>query len=531
MNRELIRAIAGILCLLSLFVSGCGPSSVHVCEYTVNAAEPQYLKSLATCMQQAEYYYSCSCGEKGEQTFAFGELGDHEFSIEIAEPQYLKCDSTVDSPALYYKLCACGEIGTEVFEFGEKYPALSKDKQALYKPTSLTVTLYDPQKSVYGFTFNTSNEPLMPVLQIKKADATKWSEYALTSVEASSYTSRDVPITYYISKAEIALEPNTSYIYRAYDKRAGMGTAETTLTTKNANTNSFTVAHVSDSQGGPTYFSRVLSAVTNRADFLIHTGDVVETSKYEEEWTEMLDANYAYLSRIPMMAISGNHETTYKNGSNETFKHFHNSIPEQTSTDLGYFYSFVYGDVKFIMLNTNALRSNKLRANQYQWLENELKTNPCKWTVVAMHNPMYSVGKYGADSTRNTIALALREQLQQLFVEHGVDLVLQGHDHAISRTFPIDQTGSPQAERFEKINGIDYSIDPSGVIYVMNGPAGNQTRDPVAIDPSLYSYAQSSKAASWAELTFDGDTLTVTVKYHTGEEEKVYHQWGIKKTA
>ena len=155
----------------------------------------------------------------------------------------------------------------------------------------------------------------------------------------------------------------------------------------------------------------------------------------------------------------------------------------------------------------------------------------CKWTVVSMHNPMYSVGKYGADSERNAIALALREQLQDLFAEYGVDIVLQGHDHTISRTFTIDENGNPQTERFEKIDGIDYSIDPSGVIYVMNGPAGNQARDPFSVDNALFSYAQSSKAASWAELSFDGDTLTVTVKYHDGVGEKVYYTWGIKKTS
>ena len=77
----------------------------------------------------------------------------------------------------------------------------------------------------------------------------------------------------------------------------------------------------------------------------------------------MLDDNFAYLSRIPVMAISGNHETTYNTrGVAETFKHFHNAIPTQASTNLGYFYSFIYGDVKFIMLNTNDLTQNKLKA-------------------------------------------------------------------------------------------------------------------------------------------------------------------------
>ena len=75
-----------------------------------------------------------------------------------------------------------------------------------------------------------------------------------------------------------------------------------------------------------------------------------------------------------------------------------------------------------------------------------------------MHNPMYSVGKYGANSEANSIALSLRGQLQGIFADYGVDLVLQGHDHAISGTYPIDALGAPQAEQLVNIDGIDYSI-------------------------------------------------------------------------
>ena len=246
----------------------------------------------------------------------------------------------------------------------------------------------------------------------------------------------------------------------------------------------------------------------------------------------MLDDNFEYLSRVPVMAISGNHETTYNtSGAEETFKHFNNSIPAQASTNLGYFYSFIYGDVKFIMLNTNDLTGNKLKAEQYNWLVNELKTNTCKWTVVALHNPMYSAGKWGANSANNAIALALQGQLRGLFAQYGVDIVLQGHDHVISKTNPLDGNGIAQSEVIENIDGVEYSVNPSGVIYLMNGPAGSQTRVPYVTNDARYAYAEGSKAASWAELSFEGDILTVTVKYHDGTNERVYHTWGIKKDA
>ena len=403
---------------------------------------------------------------------------------------------------------------------------------AVYKPTSLTVSLYDPQESVYGFTFNTNKKPSNTVVQIQKVGTEEWIEYPVFSVSATTYNENDTVINYYISKTEIQLEKDSSYLYRVYDKEMEVGTEYVTMTAKDPQTDSFTFVHVSDTQEGSTYFNRVLSQVTDNADFIVHTGDVVQNSKYEHEWTEMLDDNFEYLSRIPVMAISGNHETTYNTrGIAETFKHFNNSIPAQTSTNLGYFYSFIYGDVKFIMLNTNDLTGNKLKAEQYDWLVNELETNTCKWTVVALHNPMYSAGRYGSDSTKNEIALALQGQLRGIFAQYGVDIVLQGHDHVISKTYPIDGNGIAQSEIIETIDGVEYSVDPSGVIYVMNGPAGSQTRVPYVTNDTRYAYAEGSQAASWAEFSFEGDILTVTVKYHDGTNENVYHTWGIKKDA
>jgi 3',5'-cyclic AMP phosphodiesterase CpdA len=307
-----------------------------------------------------------------------------------------------------------------------------------------------------------------------------------------------------------------------------------TLETNNPQAEAFTFVHVSDTQAYPDYFKRVLTSVVGKANFLLHTGDVVESSKYEYEWTAMLDGNKEYLSQIPIMAISGNHETTYKNGSNETFKHFNYNIPQQKETSLGFFYSFEYGNVKFIMLNTNDLANSQLKPEQYDWLVQELKNNDSKWTIVSMHNPMYSVGQWGADTSKNGIALSLRTQLQGIFAQYGVDIVLQGHDHTINRTHPIDRNGRPQTENFEIMSGVDYSINPKGTIYLTNGTAGGQNEKPYIVDASnehLYSYTDKSQKSTWAEISVSGDSLTVSVKYHDGDKDNVQYTWGIKKTA
>ena len=45
----------------------------HVHEYLVKNVSSEYLATPATCTEEAKYYYSCSCGEKGTETFESGE--------------------------------------------------------------------------------------------------------------------------------------------------------------------------------------------------------------------------------------------------------------------------------------------------------------------------------------------------------------------------------------------------------------------------------------------------------------------------
>ena len=95
-------------------------------------------------------------------------------------------------------------------------------------------------------------------------------EYNATVTEAMSYDENDNEISYYIVKAEVPLQANQTYTYRAYDKYVDIGTETTTLQTKDLTATKFTFAHISDSQtsasdnsgngsGTGTYFTKTLS--------------------------------------------------------------------------------------------------------------------------------------------------------------------------------------------------------------------------------------------------------------------------------
>ena len=410
----------------------------------------------------------------------------------------------------------------------------------LYIPNSLTLSMYETgDKLSYGFTWNSAKAPVLPVVQIRKAGDAEYTEYSASVTEYTSYDVNKNVIYVYVCKAVVELEPGTEYFYRVVDNGVsadGGATAvvmdEISFTSVDPTKESFTFAAFSDSQNtshSGANFNKVLGSISD-VDFYLHGGDVCEDTSVEQYWTNMLDYNKDYLATTPIMVAAGNHDTTYKAGYDEIAKHFNYNIPDQ-NTGYGCYYSFDYGNARFIVLNTNDLTSGKLKEDQYNWLIEQLESNDKEWLIINMHNPIYSIGKWGSNPSQNGTALALGEQLVPVFAEYGVDLVIQGHDHNISRTHPIDADGNPIAVETEVIDGITYNVSPDGPVYIMNGHSGGSTGTVVDYDSSLYAYTVAGTRLSWAEITVEEGKLTVDVKYISsdGVTVKSRDTWGIVK--
>ncbi len=82
----------------------------HVCDFSQWVTTDQYLASAATCTDPAYYYYSCTCGEKGESVFSWGQANGHGEYVMI-EGVEANCTETGLSEG--YKCGICGEITTE----------------------------------------------------------------------------------------------------------------------------------------------------------------------------------------------------------------------------------------------------------------------------------------------------------------------------------------------------------------------------------------------------------------------------------
>ena len=76
MKRILTMFISLILLTGCLGLTAC---KEHQHEFDKRSIKSEYLLSQADCINATTYYYSCACGEKGDETFTHGLKLDHSF--------------------------------------------------------------------------------------------------------------------------------------------------------------------------------------------------------------------------------------------------------------------------------------------------------------------------------------------------------------------------------------------------------------------------------------------------------------------
>lgn len=81
--------------------------------------------------------------------------------------------------------------------------------------------------------------------------------------------------------------------------------------------------------------------------------------------------------------------------------------------------------VRFFALDTNYLDKAQL-----DWLEKELAGSTDEWKIPFFHHPLYSSARKHGSSPE------MQAALEPIFTRHGVDVVLQGHDHTYERVKP-----------------------------------------------------------------------------------------------
>jgi hypothetical protein len=164
-------------------------------------------------------------------------------------------------------------------------------------------------------------------------------------------------------------------------------------------------------------------------DVLLLLGDNVYPGGDPDRLDEVVFEPFAPLldSGTDLLAILGNHDVGHGYGD------------EQMAAIgmAGRYWSKEYGDVLIVGLDSNTVDDPA----QLAWLDETLGASDATWKIVAVHHPPYSAGYQGSSTD-------VRETFGPLFEEHGVQLVLSGHDHDYQRS--------------KVINGVTYVVSGAG---------------------------------------------------------------------
>ena len=100
------------------------------------------------------------------------------------------------------------------------------------------------------------------------------------------------------------------------------------------------------------------------------------------------------------------------------------------------YYSFDYGNLHFVCLNSETDPSPPDGAMMMTWLEADLAANEKEWIIAFWHRAPYSKGS--ADSDEEPMGSWMRQNAVPILERYGVDLVLAGHSHSYERSYLID---------------------------------------------------------------------------------------------
>lgn len=427
------------------------------------------------------------------------------------------------------------------------------------------------------------------------------SDGQTVEIESTETEQSDGTNSYTSNKASITgLQPETTYYYQVEGK------AIESFTT--GDTDNFTFAFVGDPQIGSSnelkgedteeFYNAQSESVASDSynwgqtmekakaagsDFVVSAGDQIQTTKAKSPGKSSVTSEIEYagylspdaLTSLPVATTVGNHDADNANYQ------YHFNVPNLSNLGdngvVGGDYYFTYGDVLFMMLNTQDTNT----AEHIEFIQNTVaKNQDCKWKIVTLHQDIYG----SAEHSNEPEIVNLRYALTPTFEKYGVDMVLTGHDHAYSRTKFLygdevkkettytddefdemldkdidvgdsedsltvapgniqDDTSEPEEQNYlaylksimddERIttDNAEYAVNPSGILYLTAGSSsGSKYYDLVSRQQSYIAGRWQEDVPTYSLINVTENTLTINT-YRTDNDEKIDQTVTIVKTA
>lgn len=336
------------------------------------------------------------------------------------------------------------------------------------RPEHITLTWTKDPKTSQTITWRTSTNVTKGIVQYKNLTTGEIKNITAAKEDFAS-ASTDINIGYMnlFSATLENLTPGTNYSYKVGD--GTNWSEENIFKTEAVKENDVKFLIFGDSQSGnadvPNYepWNKTVQNAYSKnedADFMVNLGDLVEKGQDYRHWNNWFDAAKGVIDKIPEMPVQGNHETYNAADWNSTKPmYFTNQFKVPMNGPDGFkgqVYSYDYGNVHFVVLDSQEdeeePNNDDFLKKQATWLDNDLSANKQTWTIVMFHKTPY----YNKASRAN---VTLKKIFSPVIEKHHVDVVLNGHDHGLSRTFPIN-------------NGKYYDNYSKGTVYYVTGRSG-----------------------------------------------------------
>ncbi len=275
------------------------------------------------------------------------------------------------------------------------------------------------------------------------------------------------------------LAPGNTYRYQVviYEGDAVYPSPIGYFTTMSVETRPFSFLVYGDTRTHPDRHRLVADTMAKNepdAAFVINTGDLVESptiGRFKSFFAAI--ANLA-LSH-PYLAVIGNHEK----GHSRYYEFL--PLPTGGGKSNEEWWSFDYGNVHFVGINSCVATASdavtRIR-KQMEWLREDLANSDAKFKVVLFHHPIYSsTWEGGVEEFMQTL-------VEPIFLETGVDLVLNGHMHCYEHFYIY------------------------GIHHVVTGGGGAPLQDPVD-EVADGTVCRRYNTLHYLRITVAGDTLRV----------------------
>ena len=296
------------------------------------------------------------------------------------------------------------------------------------------------QDASTGFAVNwrTNDKVRAPALEIVRADDSP--AIKLPRVLHASTTAYTLGgLSTHTHRVDIdGLQADTLYMFRVQGEGAWSGWRQ--LRTAAQAGKPLTLLYFGDTQNkNVSHVGRVVREAMRNAPgalLALQAGDHQSEANIDNEWGEMFEA----LSDLPAVMLfapaAGNHEYWEENEDTPqalrvlgdhwraSFALPRNGAGGEHTRETTYW--FDAQGVRVVVLDgTSALDLGSIE-EQARWLDKVLADNRNPWSIVLIHQPIYSPRSRDA-------ADPLKAKLQPVLERHQVDLVLQGHDHTYGR--------------------------------------------------------------------------------------------------